>query len=235
MTQTNNLGQPVGDPLPDWTPCPLPPRTPMQGRTCRLEPLDPARHAKELFEAYSTDTDGSLWTYLSHGPYGRFEDFLAWAEKAAAKDDPLQFTVIDMKDGKAVGIATFMRIDPANGVIEVGGINYSERLCRTIAATEAMYLMMARAFDELGYRRYEWKCDSENKPSYAAAERYGFKYEGLFRQAMVYKGRNRDTSWFSILDSEWPAIKDAFQNWLDPANFDADGTQKRSLRDFMAG
>ena len=145
----------------------------------------------------------------------------------AALDDPLWHTVISAETGKAVGVATLMRIDPTNGVIEVGNINFSPLLQRTPAATESMFLMMRRAFDELGYRRYEWKCDSLNAPSRAAAERYGFRYEGLFRQALVYKGRNRDTAWFSITDDEWPAVKAAFEAWLDPANFAADGSQRQ--------
>lgn len=232
MTTTNHLGQPIGDPLPDWKPCPRPPRTPMQGRTCRLEPLD-MRHADDLWAANSQDKEGRIWTYLPNGPFARIEDYKAWVAEAAAKDDPLVFAIIDLASEKAVGVATFMRIFPEIGSIEVGGINYAPPLQRTIAATEAMYLMMARAFDELGYRRYEWKCDNENAPSKAAANRYGFTFEGVFRQCLIYKQRNRDTAWFSILDREWPAIKAAFQGWLSPDNFDAEGKQKRSLRDFM--
>lgn len=228
---TNGLGQPIGFPVPDWSARPRPPRMPMQGRYCRLEPLDPARHADELYDANSDDREGRNWTFLAIGPFPSAESYRAWVEKVASSDDPLFFAIIDNVSGRAVGVATFMRIDPNNGVIEVGNINFSPRLQRTPAATEAMYLMMRRVFDELGYRRYEWKCDSLNAASRAAAERYGFRYEGLFRQAVVYKGRNRDTAWFSILDAEWPAIKIAFETWLDPANFDADGRQRRSLRE----
>lgn len=225
----NALGQPIGFPLPDWTARPRPPRTAMTGRYCRVEPLDAARHAAELYEANSDDAEGRNWTYLSVGPFADFPSYRTWLEAAAAGDDPLFHAVIDGDSGKAVGVATFMRIDPANGVIEVGNINYSPRLQRRPAGTEAMYLMMRRAFDELGYRRYEWKCDSLNAPSRAAAERYGFRFEGIFRQAVVYKGRNRDTAWYSILDHEWPALKAAFERWLDPANFDAAGRQRVSL------
>ncbi len=151
-----------------------------------------------------------------------------------SSDDPLFHTIVDLATGKAVGVATFMRIDRAHGVIEVGNINYSPLLQRTPAATEAMFLMMRRVFDELGYRRYEWKCDSLNAPSRAAALRLGFQFEGIFRQAVVYKGRNRDTAWFSMIDSEWPALKRAYEQWLAPENFDAEGRQPRKLAEFIA-
>ena len=231
----NELGQPVGFPLPSWTarPRPRPPRTAMEGAFCTVAPLDPARHAAELHAAYLLDTEGRNWTYLPYGPFPRFADFRGWLERESATDDPLRHCIIERRGGRAIGVASLMRIDPAAGVIEVGGINYAPPLQRTPAATEAMYLMMRRVFDELGYRRYEWKCDSLNAPSRAAALRLGFRYEGLFRQATVYKGRNRDTCWFSILDREWPALRTAFERWLDPANFDAAGRQQRSLSDLI--
>jgi RimJ/RimL family protein N-acetyltransferase len=153
----------------------------------------------------------------------------AWLEERAVIDDPLMFTIVDKRIPQAVGVATHMRIDPPAGVIEVGGIAFSPRLQKSPVATEAMYLMMSRAFDDLGYRRYEWKCDALNAPSRAAAKRLGFRYEGTFRQATVYKGRNRDTAWFSITDGEWPALRAAFQQWLDPANFDAEDKQRTRL------
>ena len=206
----------------------------MEGRFCRLVPLDPAKHARELFEANSLDKEGRNWTYLFVGPFADFESYSGWLEKVAKSDDPLFHTIIDKETGKAVGVATFMRIDRASGVIEVGNINYSPLLQRKPAATEAMFLMMRRAFDELGYRRYEWKCDSLNAPSRAAALRLGFQYEGLFRQAVVYKGRNRDTTWFSMIDREWPALRSAYETWLAPDNFDAAGRQKRKLSDLIA-
>jgi len=206
----------------------------MEGRFCRLVPLDPGRHARELFEANSLDKDGRNWTYLFVGPFAEFESYRAWLEQVAKSDDPLFHTIIDKDTGKAVGVATFMRIDRANGAIEVGNINYSPLLQRTPAATEAMFLMMARVFDELGYRRYEWKCDSLNAPSRAAALRLGFQYEGIFRQAVIYKSRNRDTAWFSMIDSEWPALKRAYEQWLAPGNFDAEGRQQRKLNDLIA-
>ena len=225
----NQLGQPIGFPLPQWTPRPRPPRSAMEGRFCNVEPIEPARHAADLHAAYLLDKEGRNWTYLPYGAFARFEEYRSWLERACLSDDPLVHAIIERQSGRAVGVASYMRIDPGPGVIEVGGINYAPPLQRTAAATEAMYLMMRRVFDELGYRRYEWKCDSLNAPSRAAALRLGFRYEGMFRQATVYKARNRDTCWFSILDSEWPALKSGFERWLDPDNFDAMGRQRRSL------
>jgi RimJ/RimL family protein N-acetyltransferase len=202
----------------------------MTGRFCRVEPIDPDRHAADL---YAANSDPSSWTYLFYGPFDTFETYRRWMVAMTAVDDPLFFTIVENATAKAVGVASYMRIDPPNGVIEVGHLNFSPALQRTAAATEAMYLMMRRAFDELGYRRYEWKCDSLNAPSRKAAERLGFNYEGLFRQAIIYKNRNRDTAWFSIIDSEWPARKRAFERWLAPENFDAAGRQRQALAEFM--
>ncbi len=231
----SELGLPIGFPVPDWRPCAPPPRTPMPGRFCRLEPLDVARHAQELFEAFGADTENRIWTYLSVGPFDDFEAYRAWLEQSCLGDDPLFFAVIDRNTKKAVGVASYLRIDPANGVIEVGSINYSPALQGTAAGTEAMYLMMKRVFDELGYRRYEWKCDTLNAGSKRAAARLGFTYEGMFRQAVLYKGRNRDTAWFAIIDKDWPNIKAAFTAWLAPENLSADGDQKKSLAAFRLG
>ena len=225
----NHLGQPVGAPVAGWSPRPLPPRTAMAGRFCTVEPLDPERHAAQLFAAYAEDAEGRMWTYLPRGPYASPGEYRNWAETACRGDDPLVLAIIDNATGAAVGTASYMRIEPAIGVIEVGSITYSPRLQRRPGATEAMYLMMRRVFDELGYRRYEWKCDSLNQPSRDAAARLGFRYEGLFRQASITRGGNRDTTWFSVIDSEWPALRTAFERWLDPANFAADGTQHRAL------
>jgi RimJ/RimL family protein N-acetyltransferase len=225
----NDHGQPIGSPVPDWTPRPLPPLTAMTGRFCRVEPLVPATHAADLFEANRTDAAGRNWTYLGVDGFTERAPYRAWLDKMCAGSDPLFHAIIDLATGRAVGLASYLRLDPANGVIEVGHINYSPRLQQTPAATEAMFLMMRRAFDELGYRRYEWKCDDRNLPSRSAAKRLGFTYEGTFRQAVVYKSRNRDTTWFSILDGEWPAVKAAFERWLAPENFDAAGRQKQSL------
>ncbi len=229
---SNEFGQPIGAPLPDWSPRPFPPRTPITGRFCRVEPLDPDRHAADLFAANRDDAEGRNWTYLPYGPFPTLDLYREWVREVSARSDPQFHAIVDELNGRAVGVASLMRIDPATGVIEVGGINYSPRLQRRPAATEAMYLLMRRVFDELGYRRYEWKCNSLNVPSRAAAQRLGFRYEGLFRQATVYKGRNRDTAWFSIIDSEWPALRTAFEDWLDPANFDAEGRQRQNLHSF---
>jgi RimJ/RimL family protein N-acetyltransferase len=219
----------LGRPMPGWKPCAKPTRTPMLGHFCRVEPLDPGRHTADLWAANAHDTAGRNWDYLGVGPFATEAAYTAWVREAAAGVDPMFHAIVDLATGKAVGVASFMRMDPANGVIEVGHINYSPLLQRKPAATEAMYLMMARAFDELGYRRYEWKCNDLNLPSKRAAVRLGFTVEGLFRQHIVIKGRNRDTRWYSLLDSEWPTRKRAFRAWLDPSNFDAQGQQKRPL------
>jgi RimJ/RimL family protein N-acetyltransferase len=231
--QLNEWGQPIGYPVPDWTPRPRPPRTAMEGRLCRLEPLDPARHAADLHAGNCRAIDGRDWTYLPYGPFDTLTAYRAWVESATAGDNPLFYAIID-HSCHAAGVASLMRADPANGVIEVGHIKYTPDLQRTIAATEAMFLLMTRVFDELGYRRYEWKCDALNAPSRAAALRLGFSFEGIFRQALVYKGRNRDTAWFSIIDAEWPALKDAFTRWIAPANFDHDGQQRHRLTELIA-
>jgi RimJ/RimL family protein N-acetyltransferase len=229
MTRTNEYGQPIGDPVPGWTPRPRPPVTPMQGRYCRIEPLDPALHGADLFDAYSQATDGRLWTYLSSEPFKDAAAFDVYLAKAAASTDPMHHAIVDVASGKAIGTAALMRIDPNNGVIEVGHVAYSPLLQRTAHATEAQYLFMKRVFDELGYRRFEWKCDSLNEPSRKAAIRYGFTFEGIFRQAIVYKGRSRDTAWFSMIDREWPALRAGYEAWLSPDNFDAQGRQRRTL------
>jgi RimJ/RimL family protein N-acetyltransferase len=225
----NHLGQPVGDPVPGWLPRPLPPRTLMPGRFCAVEPLDPDRHAADLFAANAEDRDGRIWTYYPYGPFATPGEYRAWVETACADPGRLFHAIRDSATGTAVGVAAYINAQPAVGVIEVGSLVFSPLLQRRPAATEAMYLMMRRVFDELGYRRYEWKCDSLNQPSRDAAARLGFRYEGLFRQATITRGRNRDTAWFSIIDSEWPALREAFERWLDPGNFAADGTQHRSL------
>jgi RimJ/RimL family protein N-acetyltransferase len=225
----NELGQPIGEPVPGWTQRPRPPRTPVDGRHARIEPIDPERHAAELFEANAQDREGGMWTYMGYGPFASLADYHRWMESACLGEDPLFHAIRDKASGRAAGVASYLRIDPPVGVIEVGHIALAPSLQKTAAATEAMYLMMARVFDELGYRRYEWKCDSLNAPSRRAAERYGFTFEGVFRQAVVTKGRNRDTAWYSITDGEWPAIRAAFAQWLSPDNFDADGRQRRSL------
>ncbi|AOK31260.1 MULTISPECIES: GNAT family N-acetyltransferase [Burkholderia] len=229
VTTTNEFQQSIGQAVSDWSARPRPAAVTRQGHYCRIEPLDAGRHAADLHAAYATATDGRDWTYMAVGPFDDEASYRRYAESAAASTDPLHFAVIDLASGRAIGTLALMRIDPANGVIEVGSVAFSPDLKRTPASTEAQYLLMKYIFDELGYRRYEWKCDSLNAPSRKAAVRLGFRYEGTFRQAVVYKGRNRDTAWFAILDSEWPALATAFDAWLSPANFDVHGQQRQSL------
>lgn len=228
LPHRNGLGQPIGFPMPDWTPPPWPPREPMEGQWCRLEPLDPDRHAEALFAAYAADAEGRDWTYLPYGPFTDPAGFRAWMETTCLGDDPLFFAICPSPDARPLGVASYLRITPASGFIEVGHIHYAPALQRSPAATEAMYLMMERGFT-LGYRRYEWKCDALNAPSRAAAQRLGFSFEGIFRQATVYKGRSRDTAWYAVIDAEWPQLRDAFQTWLAPGNFDAEGQQRLRL------
>ena len=230
----NPYQQAIGEPLPDWSPRALPARTPIRGRYCRLEPLDPQRHADDLYAAYRQAPDDRDWTYLPVGPFSSAADYRAHAERAAASTDFLHYAVIDLKTERAVGTLALMRMDPANGVIEVGFVVFSPLLQRTPISTEAQYLLMQYVFDGLGYRRFEWKCDNLNTPSLRAAERLGFRFEGIFLQATVYKGRNRDTAWFSIIDREWPALRAGFEQWLAPGNFDAQGRQRRSLAQIRA-
>ncbi len=226
----NEFDQPVGAPVPGWTARPCPPETPMVGQYCRVEKLDADRHAADLWAAYGAAPDGRDWTYLFMGPFADFAGYQSFARCAADSADPLHHAIIETATGRAVGTAALMRMDAANGVLEVGHVIWSPGMQRGRVGTEATYLLMRRAFDELGYRRYEWKCDSLNARSRAAAERYGFRFEGLFRQAIVYKGRSRDTAWYAITDGEWPSIRTAFEQWLCPGNFDDGGRQRRSLR-----
>ena len=225
---TRAKGYRLGVPVPGWTGAAPPPRDPMIGRTCRVEPLDPAAHAAQLHAANMLDGAHRNWTYLPYGPFPTLDEYTGWLSLVAAAADPMFHAIVDLETNEAVGVASYLRIDPGAGSIEVGHINYSPKLQRTIAATEAMYLMMKRAF-ELGYRRYEWKCHALNAPSRAAAQRFGFSYEGIFRQARVDKGRNRDTAWYAAIDREWPALDAAFRRWLDPNNFDGEGHQRTSL------
>lgn len=233
-TRRNAFDQPVGPPVEGWTARAQPPRTSITGRFCTLEPVDVERHAHDLYEAFSTAPNGADWTYMATGPFASYEAYETYLAGAIKTSDPLHHAIIDHVSGKAVGTLALMRIDVGNGVIEVGHVAYSPRVKRTPAGTEAQFLLMRRAFDELGYRRYEWKCDSHNAPSRRAALRYGFTFEGIFRQAVVTKGRSRDTAWFSIIDSEWPAIRGAFEQWLSPGNFDAEGNQRAALADLIA-
>lgn len=232
--RTNDLGQPIGVPVPGFAGAQRPTLTTLEGRFCRLEKLQPAAHGEALYEALRADESGALWTYLSESPPADLQELMAWLERVSDQPDPAFYALIERGSGRCAGRAAFMRIAPEAGSIEVGSILYSPQLQRTPVATEAMFLMMQHAFEELGYRRYEWKCDSLNEPSRRAAERLGFTYEGTFRQALVYKGRNRDTAWYAIIDSDWPAIRQGFAAWFDPANFDQSGRQKQSLATFIA-
>jgi RimJ/RimL family protein N-acetyltransferase len=224
----NPLGQPIGFPVPDWKPAARPARKSMTGRFCRLEPLDAAQHAADLFAANALDAEGRNWTYLPYGPFDSFDSYKSWVGQVSATADPLFFAIVSLATGKAVGVASYLRIDPANGAIEVGHLNFSPLMQRTPVATEVMYLMMKEAF-ALGYRRYEWKCNALNLPSRQAAQRLGFSFEGIFRQAAISKGRNRDTAWYAAIDKEWPALDEAFQAWLSPRNFDDAGSQRIAL------
>jgi RimJ/RimL family protein N-acetyltransferase len=218
----------IGFPLADWKPPVRPPHEPMQGRYCRVERLHIDTHAADLFAANRADARNINWTYLPYGPFATLRDYCAWIEGSCLGDDPLFHAIVDLETGRAVGVASYLNINLQNGTIEVGHINYSPALQNTRAASEAMYLMMKRVF-ELGYRRYEWKCNALNRKSRDAAQRLGFSYEGVFRQHLVAKSRNRDSAWYAAIDSEWPALQAAFEKWLAPENFAADGQQRESL------
>jgi RimJ/RimL family protein N-acetyltransferase len=219
---------PIG-PEVDAMPAKRPQRVTLKGRVVSVVPLNPSAHADALFEATSGEENKSLWLYLFEGPFPARAAFESHLKQKASSEDPLAFAILDNSSGDAVGYASYMRIEPAHRVIEVGSILFTPGLQRTIGATEAMYLMARHVFEDLGYRRYEWKCNALNAPSRGAALRLGFTFEGIFRQHMIMKGRNRDTAWLSMLDSEWPKRKAAFERWLDPGNFDASGRQKVSL------
>lgn len=216
-----------------WRPARPPQRVPLAGESVLLEPLSAERHGDDLFA--STVGADATWFYLPYGPFPGKDEFFAWLREREALDDPLAFTIIDREAGVARGLATFMNIVPEHGVTEIGHIWLSPQLQRTRQATEAIYLMSRHAFDELGNRRLEWKCDAANAASRRAAQRFGFTFEGVFRQHRVVKGRNRDTAWYSITDTEWPRCRAAFEAWLAPENFNADGEQRRSLADIRNG
>ena len=228
----NHLGQPVGFPVTEWRAPEFPSGATLDGRYCHLERLNAERHGQQLHTANRRDTEHRIWTYLPYGPFETVNEYCNWINSTCTSNDPLFYAVIDNRVEQAIGVASYLRINPAPGVIEVGHINFSPSLQRTVMSTESMFLMMRHVFEDLGYRRYEWKCDALNAGSRNAALRLGFTFEGVFRQALIYKQRNRDTAWYSIIDTEWPAIKSAFQNWLDPANFSED-RQLRRLSDFM--
>ena len=228
MNKIDPVEAPVGPPVPGFIPPPLPPRAVMQGTYAMLQPLNAQDHAALLFRVF--EGQDQLWRYMYDGPFSSSAQFHRWVRDVETRDDPLFYAIKNLETGHWEGVASYLRIAPAAGSIEVGSITFSPALQQTRAATEAMYLMMAWAFDA-GYRRYEWKCNALNMPSRRAAQRLGFSYEGIFRQAAVVKGHNRDTAWFAAIDSEWPGLKEAFEAWLSPANFDETGNQLERLGD----
>jgi len=231
LVEKNEFHQVVGREIKNWRRRELPSKNIIKGRFCVLELLDKNKHAAKLFEMLSVDDKGESWTYLPYGPFENCNEFEKWIQATTSEPDIILYAILDIKSLVPVGMAGFLRVNPEHGVIEVGCLHYSKLLQRTAAATEAMYLMMKYVFDDLGYRRYEWKCNSLNQASCNAALRLGFKFEGTFRQSSVFKNRNRDTAWFSIIDSEWPEIKARFEHWLDPNNFDEKGQQITKLNE----
>jgi RimJ/RimL family protein N-acetyltransferase len=229
----NELGQPIGARLEDWTGAREPDRETIVGLRCRLEALDADLHAAALHAAYGENRDGRNWTYLPYGPFETEREYVDLVRGLLTLGEPCFFAIVDASSGAPVGVASYLRAFPAMGSIEVGHLSYSPALQQTPTSTEAMYLMMRRAFEDWGYRRYEWKCDSLNAPSCAAAQRLGFRFEGVFHNHVVAKNRNRDTAWFAITDDEWPGIRVAMESWLAPGNFDDSGAQRARLADFM--
>ncbi len=220
----------VGEIVANKPPGLAPDLRPLFGRWMRLEPLSAEKHAQDLYESFKdSDPEHHIWTYLAYGPFADLATFRSWLLERELSRDPWFYAYVRRDTGKAAGMGAFMRLDAANGVIEIGHIWMSPGLQKTREATDAIFLMMRHAFDELGVRRLEWKCDSLNAPSRAAAKRFGFAFEGIFRQHFIIKGRNRDTAWFSIIDTEWPSIRKAFEAWLKDENFDAEGRQKKKL------
>lgn len=230
MNEKNEFNQDVGFTVQNWLPVQRPNKITLQGQYCILEPLNIQKHSVPLFNSLSLDNQGESWTYLPYGPFDTCQNFQHWLKETIDDRDTLLYAILDPKTQTPTGICGYLRINPEHGAIEVGHLHYSKLLSRTPAATEAMYLMMVYVFDKLKYRRYEWKCNSLNHPSRNAALRLGFKFEGIFRQHNVFKNRNRDTAWFSIIDSEWPEIKSKFIKWLNQTNFDSNGNQILSLR-----
>jgi len=225
--------QTIGEIVLDVTPAPLPRRQTLQGRFVSIEPLDPLAHADALYAGTHGDDREELWRYLFEGPFPDRSSFDGYLHEQASSEDPIFFAILDRTTGRAVGQAAYLRAEPVHKVIEVGHIIFTAKLQRTVGATEAMFLMAQHVF-ELGYRRYEWKCNARNAPSVRAAQRLGFTFEGIFRQHLIVKGRNRDTAWFSMLDVEWPDRKANFERWLDQDNFDQHGRQKLSLTELNA-
>ena len=228
----NELGQPIGDALPNFKPGDLPKMERLEGRYVIVECLSKDKHGADLYEVYGPDSPADMWTYLFQNPVQSQEEWSALLDQMLAAQDRFYYAIVDKESGKALGTFALMRINRGSRVIEVGSVTYSPQLKRTRLATEAQYLLARYVFEELEYRRYEWKCDALNQPSRYAAERLGFIYEGTFRQAVVYKGRNRDTDWLAMIDKDWPAVKIRLEKWLSPDNFDENGQQIKSLSDF---
>jgi len=226
----NKYGQTLGESLESWTPPEAPSTITATGHFCRLEPLNAKAHASDLYAANSEDITPESWTYLPYGPFISEQEYTQWLTEQTNKPDQRFYSIIDLRTEKPVGLAAYLNIKPNAGSIEVGHLKFSPKMQRTPLSTEAMYLMMAHAFD-LGYRRYEWKCNNYNEPSKKAALRLGFEFEGVFRQALIVKGHNRDTAWFSVIDAEWPLLKTGFEQWLSPDNFDEGGQQVERLID----
>ncbi len=219
-------GRPLGEAMVGWAPAKRPDRTPLRGRYVELRPIDVLTDAEPLFSA---SRDPGIWTYLFDGPYDDLGSFRTALEAAAPLEDPFRYTIVPLSSGHPEGMASYLRITPEHGVIEIGNIWFGTPMQRTTAATEAIFLLASNAFDTLGYRRLEWKCNALNAPSRRAADRFGFRFEGVFERHMVVKGHNRDTAWYAITDDRWPAVRAAFEAWLSPSNFDTDGRQQVAL------
>lgn len=231
MNDINEFNQAVGYPLENWTAVKSPSKHNIQGSYCLLEVLDVAKHGTKLFDNLSLNNRGESWTYLPYGPFNHYAEFEDWIKKTTAEQDTLLYAIIDVKSQLPIGIAGYLRINPEHGVIEIGHLHFSNLLKKTPAATEAIYLLLYQAFEELKYRRCEWKCHSLNEASQKAAVRLGFQFEGIFRQHNVFKQRNRNTAWFSIIDSEWPELMEKFKLWLNSNNFGSDGQQRLKLQE----
>ncbi len=228
MTKKNRPVGPKVDPLPVGN---KPDMRPIHGLWMWLEHVSATKHGAALYESFDgKDPNGDIWTYMGYGPWQSFEQFEAWLKEREASRDPWFYAFVNRATGKAVGMGAFMRCDAPNGVIEIGHIWMSPGLQQTREATETIYLMIRHCFDDLGVRRLEWKCDALNEPSRKAALRFGFQYEGIFRQHLIVKGRNRDTAWYAMLDKDWHRVRDSFETWLKPENFDAEGRQKAKLQ-----
>lgn len=231
MQEKNEFGQVLGQFIENWKPCQRPSHAPIQGNYCILEPLEINQYAGKLFEVLNINNRGESWTYLPYGPFNSLNQFKDCLEKIQSDCDTLLYVISDNKTKEIVGMVGYMRMNPTHGVIEIGHVHFSALIKQTTLATETIYLLLKRVFDQYGYRRCEWKCNHLNEPSRKAAKRFGFTFEGIFRQNFVYKNRNRDTAWFSMLDNEWPALKHRFETWLNPSNFSADGQQILKLSD----